>query len=156
LVKLRREAGPYKTYQTGIILRDFQSKPILKGKVNQEGVENVLSNYINSNNPHQMMYIDNFNKVVAMTKSSEGMVRFNIQYLVQQALNTHVIAKRDNKYLWHSKAGTPNVYDLGSNFDKMVSFFIKEYNMYNEDDTETTNWYRDLIEEVKNKQIWFE
>jgi hypothetical protein len=38
----------------------------------------------------------------------------------------------------------------------MVSFFIKEYNMYNEDDTETTNWYRDLIEEVKNKQIWFE
>ena len=156
LVKLRREGGKFKTYQTAILLRDFQSKPILKGKVNQEGVENVLSNYINNKNSHQMTYIDNFNKIIDMTKSSEGMIRFKIQYLIQQALNTHVIAKRDNKYLWHSKAGTPNVYDLGSNFDRMVSFFIKEYNIFNEDDLETTNWYKDLLEEVKGKQIWFE
>jgi hypothetical protein len=128
---------------------------ILKGSASVEKVNNVLSAYIKTENNQQFGNIERFNEIIEMTKSVEGLVRFNVQYLVQQAINTNVIAKRDNTFVWHSKAGTPDVYDLGSSFEKIINFFVKEYNTFNED-SDVTNWYKDLFEEVKSKQIWFE
>ena len=131
LVKLKREAGKYKSYQVAILLRTYDSLQILKGSASVEKVNNVLSAYIKTENNQQFGNIERFNEIIEMTKSVEGLVRFNVQYLVQQAINTNVIAKRDNTFVWHSKAGTPDVYDLGSSFEKIINFFVKEYNTFN-------------------------
>jgi hypothetical protein len=80
---------------------------------------------------------------------------FDVKYLVQQACNYKVIGHRDNQYIWYSKAGSQDVYNLGTSFDKMVSFFYNEYVTHNTE-SDITNWYADLHEELRMKNIWIE
>lgn len=155
LYKLKNEYSRFKSYQVVIVLRDVESRPILKGKVSADGVNNKLSEFVSAKSQHQMENIDSFMKVINLMETREGMERLDIMYLVQQALNTNVIAHRDNEYIWHSKAGTPDVYKLGSSYDGLINFFFKEYKTFNPD-SDVTNWYRDLLDEVKSKGIEFE
>jgi hypothetical protein len=155
LYNLKFKHGYYRSYQVAIVLRRHDSRSILKGKASQERVNNLLSDFISDKNPHQMDNVEQLADVLGLLESKEGMRKLEITYLVQQAINANVITSRDNRYLWHSKAGTPDVYDLGTSFDKMVNFFLTEYNTYNPE-SEVTNWYKDLFEEVSSKNIWLE
>lgn len=152
LYKLKQEYGVDRTYQVAVILRDKDSRTLIVGEASPEKVNNVLSNFINTKDNYQLRNVDEFMNVVSLLKTVEGIERFDVTYLVQQALNTNVISHRDQEYVWHSKSGTPDVYKLGTSFDKMVSFFLKEYATYNPD-SEVTNWYGDLLKEVKSKGI---
>jgi len=154
LYKIKNEYGRFKSYQIAIVLRDYESRVILKGKVNPDTVNNILSDFI-SDGRHQMDNIRKFMSTVKLMETREGNEKLDIMYLCQQAINTNVIAHRDNQYIWHSKAGTPDVYKLGSSWDSLVNFFLKEYREYNPDG-DVTNWYKDLLEEVKQKGIEFE
>lgn len=155
LYKLKMEYGQFETYKFAIILRDADSRPLIKGKVSPDTVNNTLSKFISDKSKHQFRNIDEFMKLVKYLETREGMERLNVMYLVQQALNTNVLAYRDQQYIWHSKAGTPDVYTLGSSYDGLINFFLKEYSTFNEDSS-ITNWYHDLFEEVKTKGINFE
>lgn len=151
LHKLKKEYGQFRTYQTAIVLRDQNSRPLVKGKVSHEAVGNALSFFLNDNK-HQMDNINSFMKLIKLFETREGLERLDIQYLIQQAINTHVFGRRDGQYLWHSKAGTPDVYKLGSSFNEVVNFFLKEYKEFNPK-SDVTNWYKDLIQEVEAKGI---
>lgn len=155
LYKLKNEYGRFRAYQVAIVLLDSESRPILKGKVNADAVNNTLSDFISNRNQNQMSNINAFMKAINLTETREGIERLDINYLVQQAINTNVIAHRDNEYVWHSKAGTPDVYKLGSSYDGLINFFFKEYKQYNPEG-DITNWYKDLLDEVKSKGIEFE
>jgi len=152
LHKLKKEYGQFRTYQTAIVLRDHYSKTILKGKVSHEAASNALSYYLSPEQKKRMDNIERFMKVMKLFETREGLERLDIHYLIQQALNTNVISHRDGVYVWHSKAGTPDVYELGSSFNSLVNFFLKEYKEYNSD-SDLTNWYKDLTEEVSSKGI---
>ena len=155
LYRLKNEYTRFKSYQVAIVLHDSESRPILKGKVSSDAVNNVLSDFISTKNQNQMDNIDSFMRIINLTETREGLEKLDIMYLVQQALNTNVIAHRDNEYVWHSKAGTPDVYKLGSSYDGLINFFFKEYKQYNPEG-DITNWYKDLLDEVKSKGIEFE
>lgn len=152
LHKLKKEYGTFRTYQTAIVLRDNYSKPIIKGKVSHEAVANALSHYLSPNQKKQMENIDRFMKIINLFQTREGLERLDIHYLIQQALNTNIFSKRDGVYIWHSKAGTPDVYELGTSFDQLINFFMKEYKEYNSD-SDLSNWYKDLVDEVEAKGI---
>jgi len=152
LYKLKREYGTFRTYQVAIVLRDHYSKPILKGKVSHEAVGNALSHYLSSSQKKQMENVERFMKIMKMFETREGLERLDIHYLIQQALNTNVLSRREGTYIWHSKAGTPDVYELGTNFNQLINFFFKEYKEYNSD-SDLTNWYKDLVDEVEAKGI---
>lgn len=154
LHKLKREYGNYRTYQVAIVLRDKDSRNIIRGKVSPDAVNNALSYFV-SNKTDQMRNIQAFMEVMGLLDTREGIERLDIWYLIQQALNTNVIARRDNEYVWHSKAGTPDVYKLGSSFDGMLNFFLKEFREHNPD-SGLTNWFADLLDEVKSKGIQVE
>jgi len=151
LHKLKREHGSFRSYQVATILRDTNSKTLIKGKVNSDAVGNALSFYLNDSK-YQMDHIQSFMKTMKLFETREGLERLDIIYLIQQALNTHVFGRRDGTYLWHSKAGTPDVYKLGTNFNALVNFFMKEYKEYNPK-SDVTNWYKDLTDEVAAKGI---
>lgn len=155
LYKLKMEYGAFRTYQIGIVLRDNSSKNIMKGKVSSSSVNNILSDFISKNDQHQLRNINEFMKLVKLLETREGIQKLDIMYLVQQAINTNVLAFRDQQYIWHSKAGTPDVYNLGTSYDALINFFYKEYATYNSD-SNITNWYHDLFNEVKQKGIQFE
>jgi len=154
LVKLKREYGDYRTYQMAIMLTDNVGNVILKGKPMKSAIDNTLSDYVNSETSYQMKNISKFNTMMNKLLNNEHEY-YDIQYLVQQAINNKVIGHRDNQYLWHSKAGNQDVYNLGNNFDKLVNFYYNEYQTYNQD-SEITNWYKDLLEELQTKNIWIE
>jgi len=155
LYKLKKEASAFVRYQVGIVLRDKYSKPIIKGELSDEALKVQLSKFIETKGNDQMININAFMKVVKMLESVPGKERFNVQYLVQQARNANVIGLRDNIYVWHSQAGDAAKYDLGSSFEKMVSFFLKEFKEYNPN-SDISNAYKDLHDEVFSKGVRFE
>lgn len=152
-VDLKRNATAYRIYQVGCLLTWHDNRPVLKGSVNNETARNFISDYLNDSTSYRMDNIEKFIKISDMI--SNGIDRFNIMYLVQQAINTNVIGIRDGFYVWHSKAGTPNMYKH-SDYDKFISLIQQEFNTYNPDDRTINNWYRDLLDEVMSKGAWIE
>lgn len=156
LYYLKKKTTPFTCYKVACVLREKDGRIITQGDVSEEFVSKALSNYIGDNNPNQDINIETFNEVFSMINDPENAERLDIMYLIQQALNTNVISHRDNTYIWHSKAGTPDVYKLGTSYDKLVAFFLKEYKQYNPKDKTITNWYKDLRAEVESKNIRFD
>lgn len=152
-VELKRNSTPYKIYQLGCLLTWNDNRPVIKGTVNDETVRNFISGYLNDTSTYQMDNIDKFSKLYKLL--TEDTDRFNIMYLIQQAINTNIITIRDGFYIWNSKAGTPNMYKH-SDYNKLVSLIQQEFNNFNPDDTTINNWFRDLSEEVLSRGIWYE
>ena len=154
-VDLKRNSSPYKIYQVGCLLTWHDGRPVLKGTVSNETSQNFISEYLNDTTSYKMDNIEKFVKIKSMLNDRDDMTRFEIMYLIQQAVNSGVMKISDGYYVWHSKAGTPNMYKH-SDYDKLVSLIQKEFNTYNPDDRTINNWYRDLYEEVRSKGIWLE
>lgn len=152
-VDLKRNASAYRIYQVGCLLTWHDNRPVLKGTINNETAKNFISDYLNDSTSYKMDNVEKFIKMYDLVNT--GYDRFNVMYLIQQAVNVNVIGIRDGFYVWHSKAGTPNMYKH-SDYDKFVSLIQQEYNNYNPDDRTINNWYRDLLDEVLAKGIWVE
>lgn len=154
MVRLQREASEFKNYQVAILLTTNQNRSILKGTASADKVKRSLNDYISESN-HQMDNIDKFMKVIDLLKTKEGRKRFEVMYLVQQAINTDIITVRDGYYIWNSKATEKNMYKH-SNFDKLISLLQIEMDNFNPDDRSVQNWYGELLDEVKLRGIRFE
>lgn len=152
LYKLKTEHAAFKSYQLVILLRDKFNKTLGKGELPQKAVRRILSDYVTQKDANQLQNIERFMEYVNMIYDKTEADRFFIKYLIQQALNTNVISYRDHEYIWHSKAGTPDVYRLGNDFNKVTNFFLQEYQQYNKE-SDISNWYKDLYAEVKAKGI---
>lgn len=152
-VELKRNATAYTIYRVGCLLKWHDNRPVTKGTVNNEKCKNDISDYLNDSSSYRMDNIEKFIKITDIYNKDED--RFNVMYLVQQAINTGVIDIRDGFYVWHSKSGTPNMYKH-SDYEKLISLLQQEYNNYNPDDTTVTNWFKDLLNEVVSKGIWIE
>ncbi len=149
---LKREYGDFRAFQMASILLDNYGQPIVKGKVGADLVSAKLSSFVQDKTSEQLINIKKFMSNMELLKSKDGYNKFYTKYLVQQAINTNVIANRDNQYIWHSKAGTPDVYELGSSYEGLVNFFLKEFNEYNPK-SDLSNWYKDLSQELLAKGI---
>jgi hypothetical protein len=156
LFKLKHEYGSYRSYQMSIMLRDANNVPLLKGEVTKETVFNRLSSFVSDSSNKQLKNIQAFEEKYELLNNAKTIERFEIEYLVQQALNVNVLNISNGEYIWHSKAGTPNLYKIGTDHDKIVNMFLRDYETYNSEDTEVNNLYKDLFTEVSNKGIKFE
>lgn len=151
--KLIKQETPYRRYQLCCLLKDVKGNNIVKGEIADEKVQAALSSYIDADNTNQMQNIDYFIDKVEMLDSPELAVRFEIEYLVQLALNNHVMTTLDGYLVWHSKSDKENLSKF-TDVDKLVSFLIDEFKKYNPKDEDVTNWYKELYDEVKLKGGW--
>ena len=154
LVKLQEEGSEYKNYQVACLLTKHSGQPLIVGQESKSNIKRSLTNYFKEES-YQMENIDKFTKLIEMLKEKESRERFDIMYLVQQAINTGVITLRNGYYTWHSKSGVPNMYKH-NNYDKFISLLQTESKVWNSEETTVTNWYGDLYNEVKQKGIWIE
>lgn len=150
LQKLELESDAMTRYRVATLLKDKQGVPVIKGEINADKVEAVMNQYIDSKNPYQLENIDKFLDIVNLLETPEGLDKFHIMAVLQQALNTNVIIARDGQFKWLSKSDIPNLNKF-TDYDKMVNFFKKEYISYDPDETEINNWYKILIDEIKAK-----
>ena len=157
LVKLKNESPKFKAYQFATVLRTKNNQTLIKGESTPERVKSVLSNFISDTNSDQLEHVERFSKLWDLSVTPEGADKVMVYYTLQQALNTNVIGYRDNQYVWHSKSGTPDMYNLGVSFEKISLLFLKEMNTpIPKGKKIVTNFYQDLFNEVKSKNIKFE
>jgi len=153
---LKQKTTPYIVYQVASLLKNNDGNPIVKGKMNDITVRNQISDFINDSTTYQLDNIEKFNKLYNMvTSDKESRQRFESMYLVQQAINLNIIGVRDGFYVWHSKSSQDNIYKH-TTYDALVSTIQREFLNYNPTETDISNWYKDLLEEVKNKGGWVE
>ena len=157
LYKLQQEDTPYRNYQVATLLSDQHGATIIKGRVAAVKVESALNRYVtDTQDRNQLVNVNKFLTVVDLYTTPEGAEKAEVMYLVQQAINTNVIAIRDGYYTWFSKAGSdPNVY-RNSHYDKLLNLLISELQVYIPKDDTVTNWYKELLEEVQAKGAWIE
>lgn len=157
LVKLKNESPNFKAYQFATVLRTKNNQTLVKGESTPERVKAVLSNYISDTNSDQMEHVERFSKLWDLSVTPEGADKVMVYYTLQQAINTGVILYREKQYLWPSKLSTPDMYELGTSFEKISLLFLKEMNTpIPKGKQVVTNFYQDLMNEVKAKNIKFE
>lgn len=155
LYLLQTSNSKFKNYQMAIILKDVRGENIAKGEMSPMAIDRTLDAYVQKDTKDQMFNVYAFIEKIEQLATLEGSIKFNLEYLIQQAINSNVFVSRDGYITWNSKSGTPNV-SKWTNYDKMLAFFIKEYKNYNPKEKDATNWYIDLYNEVKSKGIALE
>jgi len=155
-IKLQREASEFMNYKVASLLTTYQERPIVKGVTTRDGVKQALNNYLNDKT-HQLSNDDKFNKDMDLLKTSEGKHRFEVLYLGQQALNTKVIETKDGYLVWHSRSSTKDKYKW-TDYEKFISFIVSEMLVFDpeNEDPAIVNWYNELYQEVKSKNVWIE
>lgn len=165
LYKLQNESSKYINYQFAVLLKDKEGRSKIKGNVDHSTVTRVLDVHVGDEGIDQLKRIDEFNNLINMRTTTEGIKKFNILYLIQQAINTNIISLREGYYVWHSKSNVPNMYKH-TDINKLANLLLVELSNYSpagkrkkgaqENEPEVSNWYKDLLDEVKSKGIWLE
>lgn len=155
LSNLQDKHTPYVQYKVASLLKASNNNPILKEKVNSDRLQSLLDDYVMTDGSQQIDNIDKFVSIAGLLSSVEGSIKLDVMYLIQQALNKNVISARDGNFIWHSKSDMVNLYKF-TTYDKLVNFFISEYKIFNPKDKDITNWYKELLDEVKIKDVWIE
>lgn len=150
LTLLRRNHSPFVSYQVAVILKK------VKGTVAPVVVKDELNNFVATKNNSQLDNIKEFNKLNSLiNEGAEGISKMWIMYLIQQALNTNIMSLKAGEYIWHSKKGIDNLYNLGSNVNSVHKLFLSEFNKYQGTD-DVDNWYNELLKELKTKGVKLE
>lgn len=156
LYELQNNSPEFEAYKIGSILKYNTNEPVVRGEISKIALEQKLDSYLADNSESQERYLTSFIDLAEAAKTPEGSASNYIKYMVQQALNTGVFTFRDGQYLWHSKANQPSLYKITSDYEKLVAFFLREYNTFNPKDQDTSNWYNELRIELVNKNVRFE
>lgn len=152
-IKLQKEASDFVNYKVASLLTTYQDRPIVKGATSKDGVKQAINNFL-GDRTHQMENIQKFNDVVTLLKSAEGKQRFEVKYLVQQALNYKVLENREGYLVWISRSADKNIYKW-TDYEKFISFIVSEMIIF-DPSGDLTNWYNELFQEVKTKNAWLE
>lgn len=147
---------PSKTiYQVAALCRNYKNKPIVAGNLTNEAVEDRLKLFINTTSDNKVTHCMEFIKIMELMMDEDNTDLFHIKFIINQALNLKVIESKDGYFIWHSKFEQPNLYKLGTSYDKMVQFFIDQYIKY-EVGSDVTNWYKDLLDELRRNDAKLE
>jgi len=147
LTLLRRNHTGFVRYQIAIVLG------LVKGMVSEATLKGAFNNYITLNSKDQMNNIEKFNEIITMlAEGRKGLEKLWIKYLLKQAVNVNVMGIKSGHYLWYSKKGIDNLFDLGSNETKVYKLIYDEFIKYGEEDV-VENLYKDLLEELKYKGV---
>lgn len=151
---IQDNATPYLVYQVASLLTNNDNNIIVKGKMKDITVKDIVSDYLYDSN-NQMDNIAKFTKVSDLTNDKDGLKKLHVKYLIQQALNHDVMKVRDGYYIWNSRMGVADNVYKNTDYDKFVNLIMQEMINLNPKDT-STNHYRDLLTEVKEKGAWVE
>lgn len=133
-------------YQIAIALR------LVIGPINTVTVKEKLDDYLWIQSKDLNTRIDHFMNLVKDIESKEGKERLYIKYLFQQAINTRVISVANGSFIWHSKKGVQNLYNLGTKEANILAMFYTEMLKY-DPGLKADNFYGDLVAELLGKGV---
>jgi len=150
LFELKQKFPEFKLYQTAIQLKTANNIPLIKGEVAPSIVYDQLNSFIKSKTKDKKDNIAKFVELIEVSKKSPHL--FELNYLIQQGLNSNTLFYDKGQLYWKSKAGEPNVY-VWRNEDAFRAFMLNESEKFNPKEKNMSNYYTDYVEELKLKGI---
>lgn len=143
---IRDNFDDFVEYQIAVVLR------LVHGPVNPIVVREKIDNYLWVQDKGLIERLEKFQSVTKDIKKKESMERLYLRYIFQQALNTRVISIAGGSFIWHSKKGIQNLYNLGTKESTILNMFYTEMQVY-DPSLKADNFYGDLINELLGKGV---
>ena len=150
LFNLKKNYPEFKLYQFAILAKTSNNVPLVKGEVAPAIVYDQLNSYIKAKTKDKK---DNINRFIELYETfSNSQHIFEMNYLIQQGLNSNTLFFDKGKLYWKSKSGENNVYSW-RNEDAFRAFLLTEEEKYNPKEKGLSNYYNDFVQELKEKGI---
>lgn len=146
LTTIRSESDDFFMLQLATVLK------LVKGQVSPVIVNDKLDNYLWTQDKNLEMRLSKFNKLVENFNTKEGRQKIYLQYVFQSAVDKNIIQIRNGNFIWPSKKGIQNLYNLGTKEGAILNMFYAEMQAYNPD-LPAENFYGDLIVELKHREV---
>lgn len=146
-VYLQDEHPAIDLYKIARLLKQDSGRSLVSVDTKTSTVIDRLNKFITGKSKHQIDNVKAFNQLFNLLKEKEGKQKIDIMFLIQQAIDVSVMSIIDGYYVWHSMKEQPNKYKFNS-YDRMIALFMKSKKEYNPKDTDVSNWYQELFEEV--------
>lgn len=145
---LKRKYSPFDVYRVAVQLYDYQTKlRIIQGDVNETVIQDRINAHIKTPTKYQEENINLFLDKVKLFYDDAD--RFNMNYLVQQGLNTKILKEANGEFLWVSQVnGNPAWYKF-KNREIFVSKMLDEAKT----SLEKGNYFVEFEEELMQKGI---
>lgn len=155
LATIQNKYAPAKLYQFAIVLRNENGNSVITtgGDVSPDVVEDQLNRFIKDKTSKKQERLEKF--LAVYETFMKDVERFNVDYIVAQALNTRVITVRDGYYFWNSKADTPSWYQWKTE-NALKTFLLKELGNYSKKEPSENNAFYTLKQELITKGIKFD
>ena len=150
LFDVKRNYPEYKLYQFGIQIITKSNVPLIKGEVPSSVVYDQLNRFIKAKTKDKKENIQTFIDLYGKFKNSPHL--FEMDYFIQQGLNSNVLFFDKGQLYWKTKSGEPNVYKW-RNQEAFRAFMLEEEEKYNPKEKDLSNYYTDFIQELKEKGI---
>lgn len=150
LFDVKRNYPEFKLYQFGIQIITKSNVPLIKGEVPPSVVYDQLNRFIKAKTKDKKENIQTFIDLYDKFKNSPHL--FEMDYLIQQGLNSNALFFDKGQLYWKSKSGEPNVYKW-RNQEAFRAFMLEEEEKYNPKEKDLSNYYTDFIQELKEKGI---
>lgn len=135
--------------QMGVVLTDRENLSIIRGKMDEAGVDSILNSYIKEKGPSQLQNISKFLVVAELMNSN--MELFHVKYIVRLGFANNIFRNSNGSVFWLSQQNNPEKYKFDS-IDALETFLFTEMEDYTPG-SEIKNYYGELIEEFKTKNI---
>lgn len=135
----------FEMYQIAIVMQ------LALGDMSKAGVREKIEDFVWKEDNKSPERWDQFLNTFKYLDSTEGLERLYTRYVFQQAINNRIISVLNGSFIWHSKKGVQNLYNLGTKEKVVLNMFHSEMQNNDED-----GFYHDLLRELKTKNVRLE
>lgn len=135
--------------QMGVILTDKENLSIIRGQMDEAGVDTVLNSYIKDKGPEQFGNITKFLQTGELMDSN--MELFHVKYLVRMGFINNLFRYSNGSVFWLSQQNNPEKYKFDS-VEALETFFFTEMEDYTPSG-QIKNYYGELLDEFKTKGV---
>lgn len=137
----------FKLYQLAGQLTTHEKSVLIKGDVSHMLVKDQLNRYLKNKSPHKAENIEKF--MLAVSNFKDNPLKFEVDYLVAQALATQLVYIDSGFLYWRGKADSPQIFKW-KNEDALKAFLFDEGGKY---DPTMQSYYADFIEDLRLRGV---
>lgn len=135
--------------QMGVVLTDKEGLSIIRGTMDEAGVDAVLNGYIKEKGSDQLHNIEKFMSVGELMNSN--MELFHVKYLVRLGFINGVFRYSNGSVFWLSQQNNPEKYKFDA-VESLETFLFTEMEDYTPNG-QVKNYYGELLEEFNTKNV---
>lgn len=148
LTNMQLNFPEYKLYQLAGQLTTHEGAVLIKGDVSHMLVKDQLNRYIKNRGQYKKENIEKFMRAIDNFKNNP--LKFEVDYMVEQALGTGLLYNDKGFLYWRGKADRPEIFKW-KNHEAFRAFIFDEAEKH--DGTTDISHYIDFVEDLKGRGV---